>query len=79
LASGGIVRDIRDSPWFYPIALDIAVLLTAAVTLSLDRTQPTSVRVAAPAVFLVLNGVAIALILRRRRRDSPSPRHSGSR
>ena len=69
------MRDFRDSPWFYPVMFDVAVLLPAALTLALDPTQPGPLRWTAPGAFLVINVIALTLVFRRRHRA----RHAGSR
>jgi hypothetical protein len=74
------VRDFRDSPWFYPIMFDVAVLLPAVLVFAMDPTQPTTLRVSASVVFVGVNGGVLALVLRRRRRQRQRhlPRHAGA-
>ena len=65
--------DIRDSPWYYPVMFDLAVVGGAVAAVALDDRLPMLIRTAAPAAYVGANLLVGGLILRRRYRG----RHLG--
>lgn len=69
------MRDIRDHPLYYPVMLDVSLLLPIVLVIAFDSEQTGTFRASIVGVYVLTHFLIGVVIFRRRYR----PRHLSSR